>query len=400
MRKVLAIALVLALSLTMVSFATATAEDLPLGAVNRTVVVDTGYAPGTYMVRQGYVDARPYGSGTTGGDRLVSSSYVWDPATMENYVFDPSLFPDVTWHKDGFPLTATYRTPVEHFGELKYLAQTYPDITRLVYVGKTNGIGTNANVFTGSPANAIPLYALEISNAPGVMDGRPATLHQAANHGGELDSAELCTNLAWYLCTQYGKNPDVTNLINTTRIYLMPVTNGDGNTASFRATSGARRTNSSGVDLNRNWAYRWGSNNGSSSSPGTSGNYRGVSPNSEPETTAISGLYRNDNVVSSVSGHTSGQLIIFAWAFLRNPDDAHPLLRELAREQAEINGHTPQNGNVMYAQSGEINDYLWGSMRALGFTYEYGNWQTGPILGRETGDHYITLDYLDSTGRP
>ncbi|MCL1810523.1 MAG: hypothetical protein FWG42_12270, partial [Clostridiales bacterium] len=400
MRKVLSIVLVLAMSLTMVSFATAAVEDLPLGAVNRTVVVDTGFSPGTYMVRQGYVDARPYGNGDSGGDRLVSSSYVWDQATMGDYVFDPSLFPDVTWHKDGFPLTATYRTPVQHFGEMRYLAQTYPEIAKMVYVGKTKGIGTNASVFTGSPENAIPLYALEISSAPGVMDGRPATLHQASNHGGEVDAAELCMNLAWYLCTQYGKNEQITNLINTTRVYLMPVTNGDGNTVSFRSATGSRRTNSSGVDLNRNWAYRWGSNNGSSSSPGTSGNYRGVSPNSEPETAAISSLYRGDNIISSVSGHTSGQIVIYAWAFLRNIDDGHPLLTKLAKEQTDINGHTPQNGNVMYAQSGEINDYLWGSMRALGFTYEYGTWQTGPILGRLDGDNFITCSYLAADGNP
>ncbi|MCL1808428.1 MAG: hypothetical protein FWG42_01515, partial [Clostridiales bacterium] len=398
MRKVLSIVLVLALSLTMVSFVSAGVEDLPLGAINRTIVVTNGVSPGTYLANGGMLGTNAYVT-----NRTITADFSWNPATMENYVFDPSLFPNIQWHADGFPLRATYRTPVDHMGELKYLAETYPEITKLVYVGRTNGIsnsGTNPTNYNSFPQYSIPLYALEISSAPGVWDGRPATLHQAGNHGGELDSNELCANLAWYLCTQYGKNADVTNLIDTTRIYLMPCTNADGNMISFRASGGNRRTNAHGVDLNRNWAYRWGSNNGSSSTPGTGATYRGPSPNSEPETQAISGLYRGDNIISSVSGHTSGQIVIFAWAFVRNIDNAHPLLYKLAKEQTDLNGHTAQNGNVMYAQSGEINDYLWGSMRALGFTYEYGTWQAGSYLGSSGGNNYITCSYLDAAGNP
>jgi membrane dipeptidase len=375
----------------------ALAADLPLGAVNRTVNVTTGLNPGAYLANATFQDANPYGS-----NRLITPDYFWNAETMENYVFDPSLFPNITWHPDGFPMRATYRTPVDHLSELKYLAQTYPDITNLIHVGYTNGIGANANVFGPVPQFRVPLYALEICSNPGVWDGRPATLHQASNHGGEIDSSEMCSNLAWYLCTQYGKNANVTKLIDTTRVYLMPYTNGDGNIVSFRSSGGSRRTNANGVDLNRNWAYRWGSNNGSSSSPGTGGNYRGVSPNSEPETTAISGLYRGDNIISSVSGHTNGQIVIYAWAFVRNPKDGHPLLGKLAKEQTDLNGHTPQNGNVMYAQSGEINDYLWGSMRALGFTYEYKQvGQVSAYLGtNDAGQRYMVASFESPRGGP
>jgi hypothetical protein len=395
-RKV-SVALRLTFTLAMIlSFATAAmAVDFPLGASNRTVQVTTGINPGTYLVNDAYHDD-PYTS-----DRLIAPDYSWDPETMENYVFDPSKFPDLQYHPDGFPLRASCRTPVDHLGEMKYLAKTYPEITNLIHIGYTNGISsTNASDFTPHPEFRIPLYALEISSAPGVWDGRPATLHQAGNHGGELDGNEECANLAWYLCTQYGKNEQVTELINTTRIYIIPYTNGDGNMISFRSTRGNRRTNARGVDLNRNWAYRWGSNNGSTGTPGTGATYRGASPNSEPETTAISSVYRMDNVISSVSDHTSGQLVIFAWAYVRNPADAHPLLTLLAKEQTDLNGHTPQNGNVMYAQSGEINDYLWGSMRALGYTYEHGNTQTNSYLGSETGNNYISATYLDAAGHP
>lgn len=399
MKKLSSRALAITMALTMIlSFSSPTmAADLPLGAINRTVEVTTGLNPGTYIVNDSY-NNNPYVS-----HRLIAPDFSWNSETMENYIFDPANFPEMQWHPDGFPLRATFRTPVDHLGEMKYLAQTYPEITKLILLGYTNGItstSTNPNDFNAFPEYKIPLYALEISSAPGVMDGRPATLHQAGNHGGELDSNELAANLAWYLTTQYGENEEVTELVNTTRIYIIPYTNADGNMISFRAANGNRRTNASGVDLNRNWAYRWGSNTGSSGTPGTGGTYRGSSPNSEPETAAISSIYRTDNVITSVSGHTSGQIVIFAWAYIKNYTDAHPLLSKLAKEQTDLNGHTPQNGNVMYAQSGEINDYLWGSMRALGFTYEYSTAQTNPYLGVLTGNNYITASYLDTAGNP
>lgn len=390
-------ALASTLALTMLlSLATPVlAAEPPQGALNRTVEVTDGLNPGTYLVNDSY-NNDPYTS-----YRLIAPDYSWDPETMESYVFDPSDYPDMEWHPDGFPLRATFRTPVDHLGEMKYLAETYPDITKLILLGYTNGISdemTNPNIFEAFDEFKIPVYALEISSAPGVQDGRPATLHQAGNHGGELDSNELAANLAWYLTTKYGEVDEVTELVDTTRIYILPYTNADGNMVSFRQTNGNRRTNARGVDLNRNWAYRWGSDTGSRGTPGTSGTYRGVSPNSEPETAAITSLYRADNVVTSISGHTSGQIVIFAWAYVRNPTDAHPLLSRLAKEQTDLNGHTPQNGNVMYAQSGEINDYLWGSMRALGFTYEYSTGQVNPYLGNLTGNNYMVASYLDNAG--
>jgi hypothetical protein len=400
MKKTLSITLSLTMALVLIlSIAVlAIAADLPVGAKHQVVTVTNGMNPGTYLVNDTWSSSSSNGYAS---NRLINSTYFWDPATMNDYVFDPTLYPNMQWHPDGFPLRATYRTVVEHQGEMRYLAQTYPDITKIHFLGYTNGISTNSATLGAFPEYRIPLYALEVCNKPGVMDGRPATLHQAGNHAGELDSNEFCANLMWYLCTNYGKIDEVTELLDTTRVYLMPTTNSDGNMVSFRTASGNRRCNARGVDLNRNWAYRWGSSTGSTASPGTSGNYRGFMPNSEPETRAISQLYREDNIVSSVSGHTNGQIVIFAWAHIENPKNAHPLIYELAKRQTDINGYTAQNGNVMYSQSGEINDYLWGSMRALGFTYEYMQpGQTNPYLGTTTGQNHIVFNIESPQGDP
>ncbi len=398
-------AFMLTLAIAMSCAIPAMAAGFPVGATNKVVVIEEGLNAGTYIANDGWSASTPYSNVLEESRVTIPNYHYYDE--WDDYVFDPDNYAAIEWHEDGFPMRAGYRTVVDYMGEMKYLAQTYPEITKLSIIGYSWGIKDDAVALNGvandnvDPERSVPIYALEICNNPGARDGRPATLHQAGNHGGEIDSNEMCMNLAWYLCTQYGKDEEVTELLDTTRVYLLPYTNPDGNMINFRDRDNinpAARVNARGVDPNRNWAYRWGSNNGSLSNMGST--HRGRGPNSEPETQAISSLYRSDNIISSISGHTSGQIIIYAWAFLRNTTDGHSLLTQLAKEQADLNGHTPQNGNVMYAQSGEINDYLWGSMRALGFTFEYSNSQRQSYLGFEDGDPYISASYINAAGVP
>ncbi|KAH1013134.1 hypothetical protein HUJ05_012170 [Dendroctonus ponderosae] len=104
----------------------------------------------------------------------------------------------------------------------------------------------------------IPLYVIEFSTKPGRHEVlKPEFKYIANMHGNEVLGRELLLKLADYLCDEYRTgNPHIKELIETTRIHLMPSMNPDGwqlatDTGGHDYLIG--RTNNNSVDLNRNF---------------------------------------------------------------------------------------------------------------------------------------------------
>ena len=140
---------------------------------------------------------------------------------------------DDTW--DAYP---TYS---EYTAKMQYFASTYPNLCSLESIGTTQ--------------NGRDLWVLKISDNVSTNEAEPEFFYNSSMHGDELAGYPLMIRLIDYLLSNYGTDSEVTNLVNSTEIYINPLANPDGSyrTAGNNTITNPIRANASGQDLNRNY---------------------------------------------------------------------------------------------------------------------------------------------------
>ncbi|XP_053729224.1 carboxypeptidase D [Synchiropus splendidus] len=140
------------------------------------------------------------------------------------------------------------------------------------------------------------LYVMVISDNPKVHEhGEPEFKYVGNMHGNEVVGRELLLNLIEYLCTNYGTNTEVTQLVNNTRIHIMPSMNPDGyEVATEGDVKGVKgRNNSNDFDLNRNFPDQ----------------FAVISDPRQPETIAVMNWLKSIPFVLSANLH-GGSLVV------------------------------------------------------------------------------------------
>jgi hypothetical protein len=201
----------------------------------------------------------------------------------------------------------------------------YPKLTRFVQFGSSH--------------ERRPIWALAIARDPRRGDERPVVLLNGAHHGIEPLSVDLALDVAEVLLLRSSKSsrereglrPDaqldakVQRWLSEVVVYCVPAVNPDGIWALQHGNPRSPRKNGrpsgqpppkagvrgGGVDLNRNYPFRWGflGEKGSSSNP-QSPYYRGPSAGSEPETQAMMRLAESEHPVASLSYHTGNVTVL------------------------------------------------------------------------------------------
>jgi hypothetical protein len=116
--------------------------------------------------------------------------------------------PEIRWDRyHGYEEVTRY---LEHF------VSTWPKLASLESAGKTTMMERD-------------IWVLTLTNrATGAPEGKPAFFLDGATHAGELGAGETPLYTAWYLLSRYGEDPEVTHLLDTRTLYIMPRKDADG----------------------------------------------------------------------------------------------------------------------------------------------------------------------------
>lgn len=202
---------------------------------------------------------------------------------------------------------------------------------------------------------------VEIANNVSVQDGRPVYFMMGSIHGDEWAAGEHTMEFIYDVINTSKTNPKVKALLDKVRMIVMPVVNVDGWVANTRA-------NSRGVDMNRNYAFGWGSNIGVSFAG------RGTGPSSEPEVQNTMEIVKNNQVVALLTNHNNSHAFFYpglevAAGFPADLDSIRGL--SVAMANATNNGYTNVRDSAHdYETSGETIDWSYYATRAFSVTPE------------------------------
>ncbi|MCI3927991.1 M14 family metallopeptidase [Streptomyces sp. AN091965] len=264
--------------------------------------------------------------------------------------------------------------------EIVKTAQAHPGLTKVVSIGKT---------LQGKDILAVKLS----KGAAKSKDGsKPATLYMSNQHAREWITPEMTRRLMHHYLDNYGKDKRVTKLVNSTELWFVLSANPDGYDFTH-AADGDRQWRKNlrdidgdgtiaagdGVDLNRNFAYKWGYDNEGSSPKASSETYRGTGPMSEPETKAIDRFQKRIGFTYGINYHSAAELILYGvgWQVATpTPDDV--LYKALAGtpEKPAVPGYHPQVSSELYTTNGEADGHAGNINGIAMFTPEMSTCQT------------------------
>lgn len=237
----------------------------------------------------------------------------------------PKKFIQDLVNRNGLPMTwQAYHRLADIHKYLDFIAKNNPDLVSTQIIGYSR--------------ERRPLKIVRISNN---QAGNKAIWIDGGIHAREWISPASATFIINELIEEWEDKPEYIRRIDW---YILPVTNPDGYEYSHTTDRLWRKSRADtsyasckGVDLNRNYGYKWGGK-GVSKSPCTE-IFGGTGPFSEPETQAIRDFLKSlgtGKVTGSISFHSYGHYILYPWGYDRVVPPDHKDLENLAVEARNV----------------------------------------------------------------
>jgi hypothetical protein len=192
------------------------------------------------------------------------------------------------------------------------------------------------------------------------------------------------------LTGRYADDERIRAAVDAREIWIVFNANPDGSeydiaTGRYRGWRKNRQphagSSEAGVDLNRNWSWKWGCCKGSSPQP-RSADYRGPQAFSAPETRALRDFVASrvvggrQQIRASIDFHTFSELVLWPYGYTRadtaarlGPDD-RATFATLGRRMAAASRYTAQQMSDLYVADGTIIDWLWARHRVFAYAFE------------------------------
>ncbi|MFG2952761.1 M14 family zinc carboxypeptidase [Streptomyces sp. NPDC048291] len=264
--------------------------------------------------------------------------------------------------------------------EILATAQANPGLTKVESIGRT--------------VNGQDILALKLTKgAKSSKDGsKPSVLYVSNQHAREWITPEMTRRLMHYYLDNYSTDKRVKKIVDSTELWFVLSANPDGYDYTFQNSDtrlwrkNLRDVNGDGVistgdgvDLNRNFGYKWGYDDEGSSPNPTSETYRGASPESEPETRALDDFEKRIGFTYGINYHSAAELLLYGvgWQVATpTPDDV--LYKALAGtpDNPAIPGYHSQVSSELYTTNGEADGHASNVNGMAMFTPEMSTCQT------------------------
>ena len=317
------------------------------------------------------------------------------------------------------PKDAGYHSYAEMVAYVRGVSAAYPHIVRVLSIGKSH--------------EGRKLLVAEVSDNVGIDEGEPEVLFDGLHHAREHLSAEMAISILTLLAGRHGQDSrvgrQVTRLVNGRRTWIVFMVNPDGleydlggspyrswrkNRKPLPGSGSGSGPSELGIDLNRNYGYRFGCCGASSTNPGSQ-YYHGPRPWSAREVRAIRDFVNSrvadgrQRIRTHITFHTAGELVL--WPYGYTSEDLAPGMSRLdqrtfeamGRTMAATNGYRAMQSSSLYPTDGDMIDWMYGRHGIFSFTFELyprggspreRHYPPDEIIGRETRRNREAVLYL------